>query len=78
MDPSAVAEAAGARWVQTGGNVGYGRAANRGSGRRVVRAASLLVCNPDLVVGRRRRRSHGARSGRRPHGGSGGAPDCKP
>ncbi len=36
------------RWVDAGGNVGYGRAANLGasrSGRRY-----LLVCNPDVVV----------------------------
>ena len=48
----AVAEAAGARWVETGGNVGYGRAANRGvSADGSSDPRGLLICNPDLVVG---------------------------
>lgn len=46
-----VVERAGARWVGGGGNVGYGRAANRGASDRSVAVADyLLVCNPDLVV----------------------------
>jgi N-acetylglucosaminyl-diphospho-decaprenol L-rhamnosyltransferase len=46
-----VAEAAGACWAETGANVGYGRAANRGAGLEAPSAASyLLVCNPDLIV----------------------------
>ncbi|MGH9095382.1 MAG: glycosyltransferase family 2 protein [Acidimicrobiales bacterium] len=39
----------GARWIDTGANLGYGRAANRGarqSGRPYV-----LICNPDLELG---------------------------
>ncbi len=46
-----VVEAAGARWVDSGGNVGYGRAANRGATDGAVSGAEyLLVCNPDLEV----------------------------
>ncbi len=46
-----VVEAAGAHWVESGGNVGYGRAANRGaSDGRVGGAGYLLICNPDLDV----------------------------
>jgi N-acetylglucosaminyl-diphospho-decaprenol L-rhamnosyltransferase len=46
-----VAEASGARWTETGANVGYGRAANRGADLDAQPSAEyLLVCNPDLVV----------------------------
>jgi N-acetylglucosaminyl-diphospho-decaprenol L-rhamnosyltransferase len=46
-----VAEAYGASWAETGANVGYGRAVNRGAGLDGDTAARyLLVCNPDLVV----------------------------
>jgi N-acetylglucosaminyl-diphospho-decaprenol L-rhamnosyltransferase len=46
------ARAAGARWVPTGANLGYGRAANYGAALPEARAARfLLVCNPDLRVG---------------------------
>ncbi|MGH9105455.1 MAG: glycosyltransferase family 2 protein [Acidimicrobiales bacterium] len=38
-----------ARWATTGGNLGYGRAANVGAAQ--AEAAFLLVCNPDVVVG---------------------------
>ncbi|MDQ6783457.1 MAG: glycosyltransferase family 2 protein [Actinomycetota bacterium] len=34
-------------WVDAGGNVGYGRAANLGAAPS---SADVLVCNPDLVV----------------------------
>jgi len=34
------------RWIPSGGNLGYGRAANLGA--RVCRGRHLLVCNPDL------------------------------
>lgn len=37
-----------ARWVQTGANLGYGRAANRGAAG--LRGEYLLIANPDLVV----------------------------
>jgi len=50
-DGSRAALAAGdrsARWVPSGGNVGYGRAANLGAAQ--VDGADLLICNPDLVV----------------------------
>ncbi|MGH9166097.1 MAG: glycosyltransferase family 2 protein [Acidimicrobiales bacterium] len=42
-DPAAV-------FVATGSNLGYGGAANRGAA--VATGSMLLVCNPDLVVGR--------------------------
>ena len=46
-----VAEAAGVRWRDSGGNVGYGRAANLGAADEAVAGAEfLLVCNPDLEV----------------------------
>ncbi|MDA8048396.1 MAG: glycosyltransferase family 2 protein [Actinomycetota bacterium] len=45
----AVAEAAGAEWLPTGGNLGYGRAANLGAGAPGAAAADyLLICNPDI------------------------------
>jgi N-acetylglucosaminyl-diphospho-decaprenol L-rhamnosyltransferase len=45
------AEAAGAYWVSTGANLGYGRAANRGAASPPAKAARyLLICNPDLEV----------------------------
>ena len=37
-----------ARWVDSGGNLGYGRAANLGASQTP--GADLLICNPDLVV----------------------------
>lgn len=43
-----VARAAGAGWVASGANVGYGRAANLGAATSD--APWLLVANPDLVV----------------------------
>ncbi len=44
-----VVRAAGAGWLPTGANLGYGRAANRGAATSAARAADyLLVCNPDL------------------------------
>jgi N-acetylglucosaminyl-diphospho-decaprenol L-rhamnosyltransferase len=44
-------EAAGASWVEAGGNVGYGRAANLGAATPgPSEARYLLICNPDLVV----------------------------
>jgi N-acetylglucosaminyl-diphospho-decaprenol L-rhamnosyltransferase len=49
----AVAEAGGARWVETGANVGYGRAVNAGSSApEVAGAPFLLVCNPDIEAHR--------------------------
>jgi N-acetylglucosaminyl-diphospho-decaprenol L-rhamnosyltransferase len=51
-DRSRVALAAAdpdARWVPSGGNIGYGRAANLGAAQ--VLGADLLICNPDLIVG---------------------------
>lgn len=46
-----VVEAAGAHWLESGGNVGYGRAANLGaSDSRVAGSGYLLICNPDLDV----------------------------
>lgn len=48
---AAVARAAGAVWVESGGNVGYGRAANLGAAHPAARSAPyLLICNPDLDV----------------------------
>ena len=47
-----VVRAAGAEWLPTGANLGYGRAANRGAAPAPARAADyLLVCNPDLELG---------------------------
>ena len=44
-----VVEAAGALWLDSGGNLGYGRAANLGAADpRLAGAEFLLVCNPDL------------------------------
>jgi N-acetylglucosaminyl-diphospho-decaprenol L-rhamnosyltransferase len=47
----AVVAATGAEWVETGANLGYGAAANIGSGR-ADRASHpyLMVCNPDLEL----------------------------
>jgi len=48
-DSFEVVRAAGAHWLPTGANLGYGRAANRGAAAPAARAARyLLVCNPDL------------------------------
>ncbi len=42
---------AGVRWLPTGGNLGYGRGANRGAASVEARDAPfLLICNPDLEV----------------------------
>jgi N-acetylglucosaminyl-diphospho-decaprenol L-rhamnosyltransferase len=43
-----VAAQHGAEWIQTGANLGYGRAANRGAA--VLDGSMVLVANPDLVV----------------------------
>jgi N-acetylglucosaminyl-diphospho-decaprenol L-rhamnosyltransferase len=46
-----VVEACGATWVQSGGNIGYGRAANLGVSRPEASGAKfVLVSNPDLVL----------------------------
>lgn len=46
-----VVRTAGATWVESGGNVGYGRAANLGAARpEVASARYLLICNPDTEV----------------------------
>jgi N-acetylglucosaminyl-diphospho-decaprenol L-rhamnosyltransferase len=39
----------GHRWIDSGANLGYGRAANLGAATTGARA--LLICNPDLEVG---------------------------
>jgi N-acetylglucosaminyl-diphospho-decaprenol L-rhamnosyltransferase len=47
-----VVRAAGGRWMPTGANLGYGRAANRAASVPEARSAPyLLVCNPDLELG---------------------------
>jgi N-acetylglucosaminyl-diphospho-decaprenol L-rhamnosyltransferase len=47
----AVARAAGAAWYPTGGNLGYGRAANLGADAEGAPEADyLLICNPDIEV----------------------------
>jgi N-acetylglucosaminyl-diphospho-decaprenol L-rhamnosyltransferase len=47
-----VVERSGARWVETGANLGYGRAANWGAQvLEVRRATQLVICNPDIRVG---------------------------
>ena len=46
-----VVEESGASWVASGGNLGYGRAANIGAASpESARSPYLLVCNPDLVM----------------------------
>jgi N-acetylglucosaminyl-diphospho-decaprenol L-rhamnosyltransferase len=46
-----VAKAAGAEWMVTGANLGYGRAANVGAAAgTAVDATYLLVCNPDVEL----------------------------
>jgi N-acetylglucosaminyl-diphospho-decaprenol L-rhamnosyltransferase len=40
-----------AKWVPTGGNLGYGRGANIGAG--LIDTEYLLVCNADVVIGPR-------------------------
>jgi N-acetylglucosaminyl-diphospho-decaprenol L-rhamnosyltransferase len=48
---NSVAKAAGAEWIDAGGNLGYGKAANRGAASPAAAGAHyLLVCNPDLEV----------------------------
>jgi N-acetylglucosaminyl-diphospho-decaprenol L-rhamnosyltransferase len=50
-DSSRVADAAGVRWLETGANLGYGRAANRGAVALAARSFGyLLVCNPDVEL----------------------------
>jgi N-acetylglucosaminyl-diphospho-decaprenol L-rhamnosyltransferase len=50
-DSEQVALAAGACWLPTGANLGYGRAANRGAATPEARAAEhVLVCNPDVEL----------------------------
>lgn len=46
----AVVEAAGATWYPTGGNLGYGRAANLGVAAAGDRPEYVLICNPDIEV----------------------------
>ena len=49
----AVARAAGATWSSTGSNVGYGGAANQGAASESATSLPyLLVCNPDVELGR--------------------------
>ena len=46
-----VAKAAGVQWLSSGGNVGYGRAANAGALHPEIAACGLLlVCNPDIEL----------------------------
>lgn len=46
-----VVAASSAHWLQTGANLGYGRAANLGSQKALAEGAGLLlVCNPDVEV----------------------------
>lgn len=48
-DSRAVADAAGAVWMPTGSNLGYGGAANAGAAHPAVSSLPwLLVCNPDV------------------------------
>ena len=48
-DSRGVAERNGARWLQTGANLGYGRAANLGAASEETSGADLLlVTNPDV------------------------------
>ncbi len=47
-DSHAIVAASGVRWLQTGANLGYGRAANRGAA--AVDGDAVLVCNSDVVV----------------------------
>ncbi|MBV9660173.1 MAG: glycosyltransferase family 2 protein [Acidimicrobiales bacterium] len=50
-DSRLVAEDAGVVWIDSGANLGYGRAANKGAADPAVAGATyLLVCNPDLDV----------------------------
>lgn len=47
----AVVDSVGALWLESGGNLGYGRAANLGAADpRLAGAEHLLVCNPDLEI----------------------------
>ena len=47
----AEARAAGAAWIETGDNLGYGRAANFGAGQEPVADSDyLLICNSDIEV----------------------------
>jgi N-acetylglucosaminyl-diphospho-decaprenol L-rhamnosyltransferase len=51
-DSCRVAGAAGVCWVETGANLGYGRAANRGAVAVAEESDEfLLVCNPDVELG---------------------------
>ena len=50
-DSARVAETAGAIWLASGSNVGYGRAANLGAAHPALSACPLLlVCNPDIEL----------------------------
>lgn len=45
------ARAFGAEWIATGGNLGYGRAANLGAQQeQVARSEYVLICNSDIEV----------------------------
>ena len=56
MSPDQVVRAAGAGWVPTGANLGYGRAANRGAATPEARAATLPAgVQPRYRTGRRSR-----------------------
>jgi N-acetylglucosaminyl-diphospho-decaprenol L-rhamnosyltransferase len=47
----AVVAAAGARWLRSGSNLGYGRAANLAAADPELRSSRyLLICNPDLEL----------------------------
>ena len=50
-DSREVVERTGAGWLQTGGNIGYGRAANLGvASAELAGAQLLLISNPDVVL----------------------------
>ncbi len=50
-DSAQIAETAGATWVSSGANVGYGRAANLGAALPETSECPLiLVCNPDIEL----------------------------
>jgi N-acetylglucosaminyl-diphospho-decaprenol L-rhamnosyltransferase len=50
-DSKRVAESTGAIWLESGGNIGYGRAANLGAAHPALSSYPLiLVCNPDIEL----------------------------
>lgn len=50
-DSRAVADRAGVLWLQTGANLGYGRAANLGASHPAISSLPwILVCNPDVEL----------------------------